>query len=153
MGDTLTPLREGLDRLTWLEAILAPEPGLAGMAQTKIRQCAAEAGALEVGDRRDIPPPRRWSRLLCCLAQTQVQTRDQWVEMFLKRLQRMTTAAHEHLPELQDQHRELEEQMLAVFAEVLDEAWQTPEDAPALGERGRHLFGPAGRGGDVACAF
>jgi hypothetical protein len=53
--------------------------------------------------------------------------------MFLKRMQRMTTAAHEHLRELQDQHRELAEQMMAVFAEVLDEAIQTPEDDPALG--------------------
>ena len=62
---------------------------------------------------------------------------DQLVEMFLKRMQRITTAAHEHLHELQDQHRELEEQMLAVFAEaVLDEALLTPEDDPALGEGG-----------------
>ena len=83
---------------------------------------------------RDIQPLRRWSLLLCVLAQTQVQTRDQLVEMFLKRMQRITTAAHEHLHELQDQHRELEEQMLAVFAEVLDEALLTPEDDPALGE-------------------
>jgi TnpA family transposase len=141
---TLTHLREWLDRLTWLEAILAPQPWLAGMAHTKIRQFAAEAGALEVGDMRDIHPPRRWSLLLCFLAQTQVQTRDQLVEMFLKRMQRMTTAAHEHLHELQDQHRELEEQMLAVFAEVLDEALHTPEDDPALGEGVRHILATHG---------
>ena len=61
-----------------------------------------------------------------------MQTRDQLVEMFLKRMQRITTAAHD-IYELQDQHRELKEQMLAVF-EVLDEALLTPEDDPALGE-------------------
>ena len=119
---TLAHLRQWLDRLTWLEAILAPHSWLAGIAHTKIRQFAAEAAALDVGDMRDIHPARRWSLLLCFLAQTQTQTRDQLVEMFLKRMQRMTTAAHEHLRELQDQHRELEEQMMAVFAEVLDEA-------------------------------
>lgn len=137
---TLTHLREWLDRLTWLEAVLAPQPLLAGIAHTKIRQFAAEADALAVGDMRDIQPPRRWSLLLCFLAQTQTQTRDQLVEMFLKRMQRMTTAAHEHLRELQDQHRELEEQMLAVFAEVLDEVVQTPEDDPALGQGVRQIL-------------
>lgn len=137
---TLMHLREWLDRLTWLEAILAPQPLLTGIAHTKLRQFAAEANALEVGDMRDIQPLRRWSLLLCFLAQTQVQTRDQLVEMFLKRMQRITVAAHEHLHELQDQHRELEEQMLAVFAAVLDEALLTPEDDPALGEGVRHIL-------------
>ena len=137
---TLMHLREWLDRLPWLEAILAPQPLLTGIAHTKIRQFAAEANALEVGDMRDIHPRRCWSLLRCFLAQTQVQTRDQLVEMFLKRRQRMTTAAHEHLHELQDQHRDLEEQMLAVFAEVLDEALLLPEDDPALGEGVRHIL-------------
>ena len=141
---TLAHLRQWLDRLPWLEAILAPHGFLAGIAHTKIRQFAAEAAALDVGDMRDIHPPRRWSLLLCFLAQTQVQTRDQLVEMCLKRMQRMTTAAHEHLRELQDQHRELEAQMMAVFAEVLDEALQTPEDDPALGQGGRQILATHG---------
>ena len=138
---TLAHLRQWLDRLTWLESILAAQPSLAGIAHTKIRQFAAEAAALDVGDMRDIQSPRRWSLLLCFLAQSQVQTRDQLVEMFLKRMQRMTTAAHEHLHELQEQHRELEEQMMA--AEVLDEAVQTPEDAS----------GGAGRQADIGHAW
>src|SRR5262249_26235293 len=92
---TLMHLREWLDRLTGLEAIVAPQPLLTRLAHTKLRQFAAEASALGVGDMRDIHPPRRWSLLLCFLAQTQTQTRDQVVEMFLKRMQRMTTAAHE----------------------------------------------------------
>ena len=137
---TLAHLRQWLDRLTWLESILASQPSLAGIAHTKIRQFAAEAAALDVGDMRDIQSPRRWSLLLCFLAQSQVQTRDQLVEMFLKRMQRMTTAAHEHLHELQEQHRDLEEQMMAVFAEVLDEALRTPEDDPALGQGVRQIL-------------
>jgi hypothetical protein len=129
-------------------ALVRSHPGAArlshGIAHTKVRQFAAEAAALDVGDMRDIQPPRRWSLLLCFLTQTQVQTRDQWVEMFLKRMQRITTAAHEHLRELQDQHREREEQMLAILAEVLDEALQTPEDDPALGQGIRQIFATHG---------
>ncbi len=69
---TLAHLRQWLDRLTWLEAILTPHHVLAGIAPTKVRQLAAEAAALDLGDMRDIEPPRRWRLLLCCLAQTPV---------------------------------------------------------------------------------
>jgi len=141
---TLAHLRQWLDRLPWLESILTPHGFLTGIAHTKVRQFAVEAAALDVGDMRDIHPPRRWSLLLCFLAQTPVQTRDQLVEMFRKRMQRMTTAAHAHLRELQDQHRELEAQLMAVFAEVLDEALQTPEDDPAWGQGVRHILATHG---------
>ena len=53
---TLAHLRQWLDRVTWLEAILAPHGFLAGIAHTKTRQFAAEAAALDVGDMRDIHP-------------------------------------------------------------------------------------------------
>jgi hypothetical protein len=55
---TLAHLRQWLDRLTWLEAILTPHHVLAGIAPTKVRQLAAEAAALDLGDMRDIEPPR-----------------------------------------------------------------------------------------------
>jgi hypothetical protein len=95
-----------------------------------------------VGDIRDILyGPRRWSLLLCFLHHAQVQTRDQLVEMVLKRVRHMTSAAKERLKELHEQHRELEEQMLAVFSEVLDHTIDTPEDEEAtLGHSVRQLL-------------
>jgi len=61
---------------------------------TKIQQFAAEAAALDVGDIRDILyRPRRYSLLLCFLHHAQVQTRDQLVEMLLKRMRHTTNAA------------------------------------------------------------
>ncbi len=60
--------------------------------------------------------------------------------MCLKRRQRLTTAAHEPLQELHDQQRELEEQRLAIVAEGLDEALQTPEDDPAWGQGVRQIL-------------
>ena len=113
---TLKHLRQWTERLTWLESIIAPQPFLRGIAHTKIQQFAAEAAALDVGDIRAIlHGPRRWSLLLCFLHHAQVQTRDQLVEMLLKRMRHTTNAAKERLKELHEQHRELEEQMLAVF--------------------------------------
>ena len=50
--------------------------------------------------------------------------------MLLKRM-RHTTAAKERLKELHEQHRELEEQMLAVFSEVLEHTLDIPDDEDA----------------------
>src|SRR5262249_45568535 len=108
----------------------------------KMQQFAAEAAALDVGDMRAIlDAPRRWNLLLCFLHHAQVQTRDQLVEMLLKRMRHITNAAQERLKELHEQHRELEEQMLAVFSEVLDHTIDIPEDEDAtLGHSVRHLL-------------
>jgi Domain of unknown function (DUF4158) len=139
---SLTHLRQWTERLTWLESILAPQPLLRGIAHTKIQQFAAEAAALDLGDIRAIlHGPRRWSLLLCFLHHAQVQTRDQLVEMLLKRMRHTTNAAKERLQELHEQHRELEEQMLAVFSEVLDHTIDLPDDEDAtLGRSVRHLL-------------
>ena len=138
---TLKHLRQWTERLTWLESILLTQPFLHEVANTKIRQFAAEAVALDVGAMRDIPHlAQRYSLLICLLYHAQVQTRDELVEMLLKRMRRTTTAAKKRLQELQDQHRELEEQMLAVFADVLDQTIHMPDDNATLGRGVRAIF-------------
>lgn len=108
--------------MDWLDSILITRPHLADIASTKVKQFAAEAMALDALDMRRIQRvPRRRALLVCMLQQAQVQTRDQLVEMFLKRMRRTLTLAREKLKELKDQHRKLEEHMLAVVAEVIDE--------------------------------
>ena len=44
--------------------------------------------------------PRRYSLFLCSLYQGQVQTRDQLVEMLLKRMRRTSNVAKKRLKEL-----------------------------------------------------
>jgi len=91
---TLQHLRQWTERLKWLESILPTRPFLQGVAYTKIQQFAAEAAALDVGDMHDIDNlPRRYSLLICLLYQGQVQTRDELVEMLLKRMRLTTNAA------------------------------------------------------------
>jgi Domain of unknown function (DUF4158) len=140
-GASLQHMRQWSHRLDWLEAILTTRPLLAGIANTKVQQFAAEALALDVVDMRRIQTvSRRRALLVCLLHQAQVQTRDQLVEMFLRRMRRTFTLAQEQLKELQDQYRELEEHMLAVFAEVIDQTIQTPEDNAALGQGVRAIL-------------
>ena len=140
-GASLQHIRQWSDRLDWLESIVTTRPHVSSIAKTKVQQFAAEAIALDILDMRRIQSvPRRWALLVCLLHQAQVQTRDQLVEMFLRRMRHTVTLAQEKLTDLQEQHRELEEHMLAVFAEVINHAIHTPEDNASLGQGVRDIL-------------
>jgi hypothetical protein len=126
---TLKHLRQWTDRLAELDAILDPRPLLADISHTKIRQFAAEAKALETGDLREVcRPGRRHTLLLCLLHQTQTETRDQLVEMFIRRMRRTRNRAVERLHAMHDNQRRIEEVLLGVFGQVLQQADATGDD-------------------------
>jgi len=137
---TLNHFRQWEKRLTQLDAILDPKPFLESIAFTKIRQFAAEALAYEISDMRGIHnEPKRYTLLLSFLYQTQVNTRDELVEMFLKRMKRVQNTARENLKALQDQHREMEEELIAVLGQVLQHA-EGNETNDVLGKNIRELL-------------
>jgi TnpA family transposase len=120
---TLKHIRQWTDRLAELDAILDPKPPLAGVAHTKIRQFAAEAARLQVGDLRDLSQPgKRHTLILCLLFQAQSTTRDELVEMFLRRMRQTRHAAQEQLRLLQERHRAMEEALIGVLGQVLHQA-------------------------------
>ena len=126
---TLTHVRNWTERLTDLEAILDPRPFIENIPHTKIRQFAAEAAALEVGDLRDVcQPGKRYTLLLCFLHETRTSTRDELIEMFLRRMRKTRKAAREELQELQEKHRAIEENLLGVFGQVLQRASNASDD-------------------------
>ena len=84
-----TPKTVGLwiDRLEWLGGQIEHDQFLEGITHTKLRQFAAEAAALDVGDLLDIVQPgRRHTLLLALLRQTRMRCRDELVEMMLRRI-------------------------------------------------------------------
>ena len=115
--------------MTELEAILDPRPIIENIPHTKIRQFAAEATALEVGDLRDVcQPGKRYTLLLCFLHETRTSTRDELIEMFLRRMRKTRKAAREEPQELQEKHRAIEENLLGVFGQVLQRASNASDD-------------------------
>ena len=133
---TLKHLREWIQRLADLDAILDPGPLLAGLSHTKVRQFAAEAAAMESGDLRDVClPGRRHTLLLCLLHQAQSDTRDQLVEMFVRRMRRTQSDAIERLHEVQADHQGIEERLLDLFGQVLRHADAEGDDQ----DLGRHV--------------
>ena len=142
---TLTRMREWTERLRWLTGLPGHGSLFENVAHTKVRQFAAEANALEVGDMRDIRRPgKRHTLLICLLHERTVRARDDLAEMFLKRMRRTHNWAKKKLRERQARQREIEEEMLAAFAEVLGEATSPDadgEDADAqLGRQVRRVL-------------
>jgi hypothetical protein len=91
-GASLQHMREWSQRLDWLESVVDTAPLVASVANTKVQQFAAEAKAYDVKDMRRIQSvPRRRALLVCLLYQAQVQTRDELVEMLLRRMRRTQT--------------------------------------------------------------
>lgn len=141
---SLPHLRLWIDRLTALESVLDPRPLLAQIPPTKIRQFAAEAKALETSDLREVcQPGRRSTLLLCLLHQAQTDTRDQLIEMFIRRMRRTRHWAIERLNTLQQHQRVMEEALLGVFGQVLQHASAAAADAE-LGRQVRQLLAEQG---------
>ena len=132
------------ERLEWLAGLIDPDPLLEGIAHTKLRQFAAEAAALEVGDLLDIAQPgKRHTLLLALLRQARMRCRDELIEMMLRRIRRTQAAAKEQLDALHDQHREIEETLIGIFGQVLETAQAQDSDA-AFGRQVRKLLAEQG---------
>lgn len=139
------------ERLEWLGGLPDPMPLLEGIAHTKLRQFAAEAAALEVGDVLDIAQPaRRHTLLLTLLRQAGTRCRDELVEMLLRRVRRTQAAAKEQLDDLHERHREIEEALIGIFGQVLETAHDGEAADAAFGRDVRRLL--AERGGVEALA-
>lgn len=137
---TLKHIRRWTQRLAELDDIIDPKPFLVEIAHTKIRQFAAQAAQLQVGDLRDLSQPgKRHTLILCLLFQAQARTRDELVEMFLRRMRQTRHAAQEQLRVLQEQHREMEEALIGVLGQVLHQAKGDSSD-DVLGRRVRRIL-------------
>jgi TnpA family transposase len=141
---TPTTIRLWIERLGWLVGLIDPDPLLEGIAHTKLRQFAAEAAALDVGDVRDISQPgKQHTLLLALLRQARMRCRDELVEMMLRRVRKTQAAAKEQLEALHDQHRGIEEALIGVLGQVLQTA-QAQEADDAFGRQVRELLSKQG---------
>jgi hypothetical protein len=127
--NTLPQMRLWAQRLNWLNSIIDPTKFIEDIPHTKVRQFAAQTKQLELGDLKDISKPsKRYTFLLCFLYQAQTNTRDELITMFLKRIRKTHYRAKEQLKILQEQYRKWEEQMMAIFNQMLACA-DEPKDA------------------------
>ena len=142
---TLQHFRAWASRLASLDAVLDPKPFFQDIAYTKIRQFAAEASAYAIGDMRGIRnKKKRHTLLLSLLHKKQCSTRDEIIDMFLRRMKRVVHIAQEKLRSLQEKHREMEENLIGVLHQVLQCPCDNDDTDEALGRHTREVFDAQG---------
>lgn len=143
-GNSLKNMREWADRLDWLCSVIQPASFIKEVAHTKIRQFAAQVQQMELGDMKDISrDEKRYALLLCFIHEGQVKTRDELINMFLRRMRSTHNRARDKMQAFHDKHRSIEEQMLAAFAQVVECAAQPGRDAQ-LGKQVRQVLNEHG---------
>jgi TnpA family transposase len=141
---TPATIRLWVERLDWLVELIDPDPLLEGIAYTKLRQFAAEAAALDVGDLRDISQPGKLcTLLLALLRQARMRCRDELVQMLLRRVRKTQASAKEQLAVLHDKHRGTEESLIGILGRVLQTA-QSETDDDAFGRQVRQILSEQG---------
>jgi hypothetical protein len=139
-----TTIRLWIERLDWMVNLLEPDALLQGVAHTKLRQFAAEATALDVGDLRDIVQRgKRYTLLLALLRQARMRCHNELVHMMLRRVRKTQAAAKEQLIALHDQHRGIEETLIGILGQVLQTA-QAQETDDNFGRQVRQLLSEQG---------
>lgn len=116
---TLKNLRLWEKRLVWLKSLLDVSPFLTTITNTKRKQFAAQAHALELSDLRDIHNKgRRYTLLLCLLHDAKVSTFDQLTTMFLRQMRRIHHNARSRLQKLREEYEAIVEMIVEVLGEI-----------------------------------
>lgn len=127
--NTLKQMRLWAERLDWINTIINPKDFIRHIKYTKIRQFASQAKQLEVGDIKDISnPAKRYTFLLCFIHEAQMRTRDELMNMFLKRMRQTHNRAKEQLEQIKAAYREWEEQMMETLNQVVASATKETKD-------------------------
>ena len=132
---SLTHLDEWLNRLSWLQSWGTTERFVEGVRSSKITRLAQEARSLYPSDLLEFSAPRRLTLLACLLSQATVSTKDEIIQMFLKRMSKLTEKAKQELLRLREEERAITEHLIEVFADVV----QASTDAQDPTDRGMHI--------------
>jgi predicted nucleic acid-binding protein len=136
---TLQLMHKWIKRLEWLQQILDTSQLFEIIAPTKVQQFAAEIEQAETQDLLDMNAPKRYTHLVCLIHQKQVATKDELVELFLRRMRRTRIGAEKKLTVLQELSRHIEEQLLSIFSKVADYTLTISKDKK-LGDSVRQLI-------------
>ena len=95
------------------------EPLIKDLRPAKVIHFAEIARSLYPSDLLDFTPPKRFTLLSCLILQAVVSTRDEIVQMFLKRMRTLTDKAQQELERLRNAERAITEHLVEVLAEVV----------------------------------
>ena len=130
------PTRDHLNdlivHLIWLDSLGEVKAFLNNITVAKIQHFAAEARVLDASEVKEISQPKRITLLLSLIYAAQVQTRDNLVSMFLKRMRTIHNSAKEELEKLRQKNQETIEKLVGLFTNVLQVFVEPPPDTEVI---------------------
>src|SRR6266851_4939454 len=126
---TLTHLDEWLSRLVWLQSLGNTAPLVEDIRSAKVKHLAEEARSLHATNFGDFSVAKRLTLLVCLIHQATISTHDEILQMFLKRMSKLTTKAKEELERLREQERATSEHLIEVLSDVLQVTTETQDPA------------------------
>lgn len=112
-------LNDLLIHLRWLVTDYVIAPYLQHIASAKLKHFASEARVLDAGSVKKMNLAKRLTVLLCLIYEAQIETRDNLVEMFLKRMGTIHKKAQDKLEQIKQQNQDTSDRLLSTFTEVL----------------------------------
>ncbi len=141
------PTRDHLNdlivHLIWLDSLGEVKAFLNDITVAKIQHFAAEARVLDASEIKEFSQPKRITLLLSLIYSAQVQTRDNLVSMFLKRIRTIHNSAKEELEKLRQKNQETIEKLVGLFTNVLQVFVEPPSDPEAI-QLCYQVFAPVG---------
>jgi TnpA family transposase len=125
---TRNHLNDLIVHLIWLDSLGDIKPLLADMTAAKIQHFAAEARVLDASEIKEFNLPKRITLILCLIYSASIRTRDNLVEMFLKKMQLIHNHAKKELELIKQRYQVTVEKLLGVFSNVLQVLVDEPSD-------------------------
>nr|WP_254904535.1 DUF4158 domain-containing protein [Bacillus thuringiensis] len=117
---SISHMKELQNKLDFITSFMSNiEELLKEIPNSKIKNFASEALALDASEIKDFNMAKRYTLLLSVIYRSQIVTRDNLIDMFLKRVARIHKKGKEELALLREQQRSISENLISILSEVL----------------------------------
>lgn len=117
---SISHMKELPNKLNFITSFMSNiEELLKEIPNSKIKNFASEALALDASEMKDFSMDKRYTLLLSVIYRLQIVTRDNLIDMFLKMVARIHKKGKEELALLREQQRSISENLISILSEVL----------------------------------
>ncbi|MGH0792079.1 Tn3 family transposase [Bacillus cereus] len=137
---SISHMKELQNKLDFITSFMSNiEELLKEVPNSKVKNFALEALALDASEMKDFTMAKRYTLLLSVIYRSQIITRDCLIDMFLKRIARIHKKGKEELTLLREKQRSISENLISILSEVLHTT-HMHDDTNIIGSEITELF-------------
>lgn len=137
---SISHMKELQNKLDFITSFMSNiEELLKDVPNSKVKNFALEALALDASEMKDFTMAKRYTLLLSVIYRSQIITRDHLIDMFLKRIARIHKKGKEELALLREKQRSISENLISILSEVLHTT-HMHDDTNIIGSEITELF-------------